>query len=106
MSLTILERLQRIHEDEDAIYKQLGFIEDWRVYPFDNQTHVSWCQTGNTVQWFGGIATAEDIEYFKESGEAVFSAESIRGVYTCPEQGLTAFVLNTGCAGNIFFDNL
>jgi len=104
-NLGILERLKRITEDEQAINEQLGFEGHWRVYPFDNQTHASWLVVDDRVVYFNGIATPEDIEAFKECEGNYYSGLIVRGAksYHNKEQGLTAFVLNTECDGNIFF---
>ncbi len=46
-----------------AIYDHVGFVEDWVIYPIDDQTDYFWEVIGDSVQWG---PTINEIEMYKD----------------------------------------
>jgi hypothetical protein len=97
--MNIEETLLRIEADIKAIHEVFGFQENWRKYPLRNMT----------LEWF--IATASAVCIFEAGceitadmiakGDKIYSS-NILATYQAP--GYTAFVVDTQCDGNIFFE--
>lgn len=58
-----MELIRKYEDALQAIYDHVGFVENWVVYPIDDQTDKFWDTDGDSV-WY---ADSED-ELFNENG--------------------------------------
>ena len=58
--MTLVEEFQK---SLDAIYKHVGFTEDWVVCPLDDQTDMFWQIDGESVKY------AETMDKFNSDGD-------------------------------------
>lgn len=55
-----MELINNYNNALQEIYSHVGFVEDWVVYPIDNQTDKFWDTDGDTIFY------ADTEEYFRE----------------------------------------
>lgn len=60
MKNNIIENYKKALND---LYEHVGFVEDWVVYPIDDQTDMIWCCDGKTVK------SAETLEQMNSDGD-------------------------------------
>lgn len=61
-----MELIKNYADALKAIYEHVGFVEDWVVYPIDDQTDMFWSVDDNTVKY------AESIEKFNSNDDEYY----------------------------------
>ena len=98
---TTSDRLDAYFKLQGEIYKAVGYEENWRVFPLDDQRGCHWMIVGDrTVAWSPGPFTLASIETGDVySGEIYTQRHLSKWVYR--GDGITMVIVDTQTDGNI-----
>ena len=60
-----MDLMQTFNKAQQALYKHVGFEEDWVVYAIDDRTEMFWSETGTEVKY------AETMKKFNSNGDTI-----------------------------------